>query len=140
MSNAVFSLSVCPSTLQSGYSDAHLKNFSLIENTPNDYILSPSYDLLNTFLHLAQPSVFALDKGLFREGMPKGDTHRTGRQDFEEFGRRIGLSSRLIAKEIDRFSAEYANFDTLLSQSFLSDAGKKMYKQTYQYRRSTLTL
>lgn len=31
--------------------DAHLKNFSLIEQGPNDFILSPAYDLLN-LIHL----------------------------------------------------------------------------------------
>ena len=49
--------------------DAHLKNFSLI-NQGNEYRLSPAYDLINTSLHLYNPRIFALDKGLFREGMP----------------------------------------------------------------------
>jgi len=120
-------------------SDAHLKNFSLIENALNDYILSPSYDLLNTFLHLAQPSIFALDKGLFKEGMPHGDVHPIGRGDFLEFGKRIGLIERLVKREMDRFCAEYALLDTLISRSFLSDPGKKLYKETYKYRRNTLT-
>lgn len=120
-------------------SDAHLKNFSLIEQGPNDFILSPAYDLLNTFLHLAEPTIFALDKGLFREGMPKGDTHRVGRADFEEFGRRIGLSDRLVKREIDRFCAEYPAVEALISDSLLREPSKKLYFETYKYRRHLLT-
>lgn len=118
--------------------DAHLKNFSLIEQAPNDFILSPAYDLLNTFLHLAQPTIFALDKGLFREGMPKGDIHNVSRADFEEFGRRIGLKDRLIKKEIDRFCAEYPTVERLISSSLLRDSTKRIYFETYKYRRHLL--
>ena len=53
--------------------DAHLKNFSLINRGDGEYHLTPAYDLINTSLHLREPRIFALDKGLFREGM-----HLTG--------------------------------------------------------------
>ena len=32
--------------------DAHLKNFSLLESSSGDYLLSPAYDLVNTKLHV----------------------------------------------------------------------------------------
>ena len=48
--------------------DAHLKNFSLINRGNGEYHLTPAYDLINTSLHLYEPRIFALDKGLFREG------------------------------------------------------------------------
>jgi len=51
--------------------DAHLKNFSLI-NSGDEYRLSPAYNLINTSLHLTEPRRFALDKGLFKEGMNLG--------------------------------------------------------------------
>ena len=53
--------------------DAHLKNFSLIERN-GEYRLSPAYDLINTSLQLRNPRIFALDKGLFKEGMKLSDT------------------------------------------------------------------
>ena len=53
--------------------DAHLKNFSLINRGDGEYHLAPAYDLINTSLHLYQPRIFALDKGLFREGMNLSD-------------------------------------------------------------------
>ena len=76
--------------------DAHLKNFSLINRGDGEYHLAPAYDLINTSLHLSMPRIFALDKGLFKEGMKLTDTRTVERKDFEEFGRRIGLSERLV--------------------------------------------
>ncbi|EKN23857.1 hypothetical protein HMPREF0999_04319, partial [Parabacteroides sp. D25] len=104
--------------------DAHLKNFSLI-NRGNEYRLSPAYDLINTSLHLTEPRIFALDKGLFKEGMNLGDTHQVGRKDFEEFGRRIGLGGKLIKRELDEFVKEKPLVQVLIDRSFLSEELKK---------------
>ena len=104
--------------------DAHLKNFSLI-NRGNEYRLSPAYDLINTSLHLTEPRIFALDKGLFKEGMNLGDTHQVGRKDFEEFGRRIGLGGKLIKRELDEFVKEKSLVQVLIDRSFLSEELKK---------------
>ena len=46
--------------------DAHLKNFSLLESSKGDYLLSPAYDLVNTRLHV-NDTFFGLDKGLFED-------------------------------------------------------------------------
>ena len=104
--------------------DAHLKNFSLI-NSGDEYRLSPAYNLINTSLHLTEPRRFALDKGLFKEGMNLGDTHRVGRKDFEEFGRRIGLGNKLIKRELDEFVKEKPLVQVLIDRSFLSEELKK---------------
>ena len=71
--------------------DAHLKNFSLI-NLGGEYRLTPAYDLMNTSLHLYEPRIFALDKGLFKEGMSFSDVRSVGRADFIEFAKKEGLS------------------------------------------------
>jgi serine/threonine-protein kinase HipA len=118
--------------------DAHLKNFSLINRGDGEYHLSPAYDLINTSLHLYEPRIFALDKGLFREGMQLSDTHTVTRADFEEFGRRIGLTSRLVKRELDNFAAEQPLAKELISRSFLSEKLKHYYWQSYNYRRTTL--
>ena len=120
--------------------DAHLKNFSLINRGDGEYHLSPAYDLINTSLHLRMPRIFALDKGLFKEGMKLSDTRTVGRKDFEEFGRRIGLSERLIKRELDGFSVEYPLVKELIDRSFLSDSLKRSYWLSYNYRRATLAL
>ncbi|MDO4163200.1 MAG: HipA domain-containing protein [Bacteroides sp.] len=118
--------------------DAHLKNFSLI-NRGDEYRLSPAYDLINTSLHLFQPRIFALDKGLFREGMAMSDTHSVGRGEFIEFGKRIGIPENLVKRELERFLQDSPLTDSLINQSFLSDSLKTQYRQSINYRRSMLT-
>ena len=119
--------------------DAHLKNFSLINRGDGEYRLTPAYDLINTSLHLHMPRIFALDKGLFKEGMQQSDTRGIGRRDFEEFGRRIGLSERLIKSEIDFFAAERPSVKELIDRSFLPDGLRRSYWLSFDYRRKTLT-
>lgn len=118
--------------------DAHLKNFSLINRGDGEYHLAPAYDLINTSLHLWEPRIFALDKGLFKEGMILTDTRTVGRNDFEEFGRRIGLSERLVKRELDFFATEQPLAKGLIDHSFLSDPLKLEYWRSYDYRRETL--
>lgn len=118
--------------------DAHLKNFSLINRGDGEYHLAPAYDLINTSLHLYEPRIFALDKGLFREGMLLSDTRTVNRDDFEEFGRRIGLSSRLVKRELDTFANEQPLTRELIRRSFLSEKLKRYYWQSFNYRRTTL--
>ena len=117
--------------------DAHLKNFSLIEYN-GEYRLSPAYDLVNTALQLREPRIFALDKGLFREGMAFSDTRTIRRADFEEFGRRIGLPEKVVRKEIELFLSDQPLTYELLERSFISEELKKQYRQTFDYRRRML--
>ena len=119
--------------------DAHLKNFSLI-NRGDEYRLSPSYDLINTSLHLLEPKIFALDKGLFREGMYSDDIHSVGWTEFMEFGRRIGVPETLAKREIIRFSQDSPMADSLIDRSFLSDRLKKEYRESTNYRRKMLRI
>ena len=118
--------------------DAHLKNFSLINRGDGEYHLAPAYDLVNTSLHLYEPRIFALDKGLFREGMLFSDTRTVNRGDFEEFGRRIGLAPRLVKRELDAFASEQPLVKDLINRSFLSEKLKRYYWQSFSYRRTTL--
>lgn len=117
--------------------DAHLKNFSLIERN-GEYRLSPAYDLINTSLQLREPRIFALDKGLFKEGMASTDTRTICRSDFEEFGKRIGLPAKVIKQEINLFTAEQPSVKELLSRSFLSSALQNQYWMAFDYRRKML--
>ncbi len=117
--------------------DAHLKNFSLI-NQGGEYRLSPAYDLMNTTLHLAEPRIFALDKGLFREGMDLSDVRQPNGSDFIEFGKRIGLPKRLVEAEITRFSTDNPAAANLIARSFLSTPLKERYLSSMRYRQSML--
>ena len=87
---------------------------------------------------MVEPRIFALDKGLFREGMKLSDTHQVNRADFEEFGRRIGLPERVVKRELDVFSKENLMIKVLIEHSFLSDVLKRQYWLSVDYRRKML--
>lgn len=116
--------------------DAHLKNFSLI-NKDEEYHLSPAYNLTNISLYLVKPRIFALDKGLFREGMKLSDTHQGSGTDFEEFSRRIGLPEQVVKRELDTFAKENQMVKAF-ERSFLSDILKRQYWPSVDYRRKML--
>lgn len=113
--------------------DAHLKNFSLLHNG-KEYHLSPAYDLINTSIHLREPRIFALEKGLFKEGMYLCDTRQVSYKDFIEFGRRIGLPEKIVMQELNFFTAPNEKADALLRKSFLSPELIKDYLSSYHYR------
>lgn len=117
--------------------DAHLKNFSLLSNG-REYHLSPAYDLVNTSLQLYEPRIFALDKGLFREGMRLTDTRHVSAVDFIELGKRIGLPEKLVLQEIKRFTTPNEKADAMIERSFLSEELKRAYRLSYHYRQSMI--
>jgi serine/threonine-protein kinase HipA len=120
--------------------DAHLKNFSLLESSKGDYLLSPAYDLLNTKLHV-DDSDFALNKGLFADDFKSQKFMKSGhpcQTDFQEFGKRIGISETRIEKLIAPFLEKHALIETLISHSFLTEANKRGYLMMYQTKRNYL--
>ena len=66
------------------------------------------------------------------------DIKSINRESFVEFGKRLGLSYKIINREIDRFCDEYAELDTLVGNSFLSENLKNNWLLSFKYRRSTL--
>lgn len=121
-------------------SDAHLKNFSLIESETGDYFISPAYDLVNTRLHVDDTD-FALDKGLFADDFAsegfKTTQHR-GKQDFIEFAKRIGVQEDRLEKLIEPFLAKQEKVEILTNRSFLSAANRRGYLLEYSSRRNRL--
>ena len=120
--------------------DAHLKNFSLLESSKGDYLLSPAYDLINTRLHV-DDSDFALDKGLFTDNFRSEEYKKSGHPskiDFMEFARRIGVSETRIEKLLNPFIEKQPFVETLVNRSFLSEANKRGYLLLYKTRRNYL--
>lgn len=117
--------------------DAHLKNFSLL-GTAAGYRLSPAYDLINTSLHIATPRLFALDHGLFREGMQLGDTRTVGAADFREFARRIGLPEDEAQDIIAAMAADSPEANSLIEASPLSDTLRHQYRNAMHSRQAML--
>jgi serine/threonine-protein kinase HipA len=101
--------------------DAHLKNFSLYHNPViNTYLLTPAYDLLNTRLHLPGDSAMALD--LFEADFETESYKVNGfytRNDFTEFGIRIGILAARVERIINNMVGKQTNIQALLNRSFL---------------------
>jgi serine/threonine-protein kinase HipA len=120
--------------------DAHLKNFSLLESSQGDYLLSPAFDLLNTKLHV-DDSDFALDKGLFADDFKSEQFKKSmhpNKSDFEEFGRRIGVTENRIEKLMAPYLEKQPFMEVLISRSFLTEANKRGYLMMYQTKRNYL--
>ncbi|MBX3240963.1 MAG: HipA domain-containing protein [Chitinophagaceae bacterium] len=120
--------------------DAHLKNFSLLENETGDYFLSPAYDLVNTRLHVDDTD-FALDSGLFANDFSSDTfrkTHHRGKKDFVEFARRIGIRDDRLERLLYPFLLKQDKVETLVNRSFLSASNKRGYLTGYNTRRNFL--
>ena len=120
--------------------DAHLKNFSLLESSKGDYLLSPAYDLVNTKLHV-DDSDFALDKGLFADEFKSAEYKKNGhpsQNDFIEFAKRIGVTESRVGKLLNPFLERQIRVKTLISHSFLNEDNKRAYLLMYQTKRNYL--
>ena len=121
-----------------GNGDAHLKNFSLIETSDGDFRLAPAYDLMNTLIHIPTDPIFALDKGLFKDGDKKHlQMGIISGKVFLEWGKRIGLPEKSVLKELERFCADYSKLEELVVNSYLSDKLKMEYLSLYKTRKES---
>ncbi len=120
--------------------DAHLKNFSLLESSKGDYLLSPAYDLVNTRLHV-DDSDFALDRGLFADNFKSEAYKKSGhasKSDFIELAKRIGVTEGRVEKLLNPFLEKQPFMETLVSRSFLNVANKRGYLLMYHTKRNYL--
>lgn len=123
-----------------GNGDVHLKNISLLESPDGDMLLSPSYDLMNTKLHI-NDSKIAMN--LFKE-MERTQqnllttTYDYKIGDFHELGKRIGVRDRILITIEEEFRTAIADMLLLVDKSFLSDAGKLAYKEIVEQHHGQL--
>jgi len=112
-----------------GNGDVHLKNISLLETMDGDMMLSPSYDLMNTKIHVMD-NLLALN--LFKEfeqtSLPLGEKYSYKSDDFIEFGKRLKIRETNITKIIDSFNKKEGEVLAMVDKSFLSNDAKKLYK------------
>jgi len=123
-----------------GNGDVHLKNLSLLESADGDMLLSPSYDLMNTKLHLNDPE---MAMNLFKEMERTKQNLLTATYDYKignflELGKRIGVRDRILLSMVEKISAARTDMLLLIDKSFLSDAGKLKYKEVVQLHHSKL--
>jgi serine/threonine-protein kinase HipA len=120
--------------------DAHLKNFSLLESSKGDYLLSPAYDLVNTRLHIDDTD-FALDKGLFADDFKSEEYKERGhpsKTDFIVLAKRIGVKEHRCEKLLQPFLEKKKMVETLVNRSYLNDASKRGYLLMYNTKRNYL--
>ena len=117
-----------------GNGDVHLKNISLLETADGDMMMSPSYDLMNTKIHL-KDNLLALN--LFEEleqtSLPLGKGYSYKSEDFIEFGKRLKIKEAMITKIVDLFNKKEHEILAMVEKSFLSGDGKKLYKNNVAY-------
>ncbi len=110
-----------------GNGDAHLKNFSLLENSDGDMLLSPAYDLLNTTLHFPNESRTALDFFKTFETPSFSSNGFYAVADFLELANRLGLPKKQTQQSILEFGNSYAAVDLFIKHSLLSEKAQKNY-------------
>ena len=92
-------------------------------------MLSPSYDLMNTKIHVMD-NLLALN--LFKEfeqtSLPLGEKYSYKSDDFIEFGKRLKIRETNITKIIDSFNKMEDEVLAMVDKSFLSNNAKKLYK------------
>ncbi len=114
--------------------DAHIKNFSLLETPLGDFRLCPSYDLLNSRIHLDDRD-FALEDGLLPKHLGKGKIM----EQFRILGEHAEINSSIMDKIIQEMMSKEEKVKHLIDASFLSDTLKRNYLQAYQTRFNKLT-
>ncbi len=123
-----------------GNGDVHLKNLSLLESSDGDMLLSPSYDLMNTKLHINDPQIAM---NLFKEMERTKQNLLTATYnykigDFLELGRRLNIRDRILLSVEKEFREAKADMQLLVDKSFLSDAGKQKYKEVVELQHNQL--
>lgn len=112
-----------------GNGDVHLKNISLLETADGDMMLSPSYDLMNTKLHLMDKFMaLNLFTELEQTSLPLGEKYHYTSSDFVEFGNRLKIRQANIQKIIHLFIKSEGRILTMIDKSFLSEEAKVLYK------------
>jgi serine/threonine-protein kinase HipA len=128
--NRIHFLNILIFNFITGNGDVHLKNISLLETADGDMMLSPSYDLMNTKIHLAD-NLLALN--LFKEfeqtSLPLGEKYKYSKADFMEFGRRMKIKESMILKIIKLYDDKEAEVLAMIDKSFLSDEAKELYRK-----------
>ena len=109
--------------------DAHLKNFSLMETSDGDFVLSPAYDLLNTEMHQAEID-FALQGGLY----PKSQYQGKILNQFQQLGKLAHIPDKMVERLLAQMLTNSEEVERLIRNSFLDEGAKKDYYQAYQGR------
>jgi serine/threonine-protein kinase HipA len=109
--------------------DAHFKNFSLLETSMGDFILSPAYDLLNSRIHVEDRD-FALEDGLLPRNLAQGKIS----QQFAIIAEHAEINKKIFNNILTLMLSQSDLVEKMISSSFLNEVTKRNYWQSYQGR------
>jgi len=116
-----------------GNADMHLKNFSILRDIKNNYVLSPCYDLLSTKLaHTGDNEEMALTLN--------GRKNRITRKDFDLFGKNLGLTDKQVSTVYEKFSNRKGDLLNFILISFLPKDLKQEYEEIIKTNTEKISL
>ena len=105
-----------------GNSDMHLKNFSILRDEKQNYVLAPCYDLLNVRLAYSQDAE--------EMALPiNARKNKITSKDFDAFGVNIGLNEKQMKAVYMKFSGMKKELLQCIMNSFLSKEQKAAYRE-----------
>ena len=110
-----------------GNADMHLKNFSMFENEQGGFVLSPSYDLLSTFLVMKNET----------EQMSltiNGKKNRILKKDFDSLAKNLLLNKKQKENIYKKFLTKSSNIDWWINNSFLPKIQKEKLQELIDSR------
>lgn len=110
-----------------GNADMHLKNFSMLENTNNDFTLSPAYDLLSTFLVIDNE-----DEQLSLT--INGKKNKVKLKDFDILAKSLSLSEKQKENIYQKFLEKEKNIKWWITNSFLPENQKEKLQNLIDIR------
>ncbi len=122
--------------------DAHVKNFSVYSpNADGVYKLTPTYDLLNTSLHVQELGRTALELFVddFETDFFKANGFY-GKSDFMELARRIGIKEIRAQRFIAETCSLLGEMDAMIDQSYLSEPSKALFKAQVRDRAKAMEM
>ena len=122
-----------------GNGDAHLKNFSVLQRSTQDYGLSPAYDLLSSSLHLPNESRTALEFFKAYETKSFEANGFYAYDDFMALAKFLEIPEKMAEKVIKDFLSKEKTTLELLENSFLNDEAKERYKKLFLDRIKALS-
>ncbi len=112
-----------------GNGDAHLKNFSLLEDAEGRFALSPAYDLMNSWIVLPRRDL----------ALPIGGKHgKLTRRNWLEFAAYCGLPRAIAERTLARPAGRLAASVELVRASYLPDDLKEAYVRTLEEQAAML--
>ena len=105
-----------------GNADMHLKNFSLYSKKPNDYQLTPGYDMVSTVLVIPEDEE---EMALTLNGKKR----KIKKTDFITAMKSSGLEDKVIENIFKKFFKIEEKWDDFIDKSFLPDKMKEAYKE-----------